>query len=98
MADKCHIHNDSDWDLKFCDEMKIMLACAYIQLILPMFSIGGSFMFRKDRVHILGANLPALCSMISGSLFLALEYRGKLPFLLFCSFEENNFRSSQVYW
>ena len=74
----CHGLNGSEINFDFCDEMSVMLICAYIQLILPIFSIGGSFFFRKDYAHVLGANIPALCSMISGSLFLALEYRGKL--------------------
>ena len=61
----------------FCDEMKIMLICAYIELILPLFSLVGSFLFRKEAAHVLGANLPALCSVITGSLFLALNYKGE---------------------
>merc|ERR1712021_114794 len=79
LADICHVNVEGEViGHDFCDEMKIMLICAYIELILPLFSLVGSFLFRKEAAHVLGANLPALCSVITGSLFLALNY--KKPF------------------
>ena len=51
-----------------------MLICAYIELILPMVSIIGSFFFLKEAAHVMGSNIPALCSIVSGSLYLALHY------------------------
>merc|ERR1711892_803175 len=76
LADICHVNVEGEViGHDFCDEMKIMLICAYIELILPLFSLVGSFLFRKEAAHVLGANLPALCSVITGSLFLALNYK-----------------------
>ena len=83
MSDKCHniTLNITDGEEiinhNFCDEMNAMLVCSYIELILPLFSIAGSFFFRKEAGHVFGANLPALFSVITGSLFLALNYKGQ---------------------
>merc|ERR1711962_1012371 len=67
---------DVDPNLAICDEMFAMLVLAYIELILPIFSIGGSFIFKKDAKHIWGSNLPGLGCITGGSIFLALYYRG----------------------
>ena len=64
----------SGQETKICDEMKIMLICAYIELILPIFTIGGSFLFKNDAKHIWGSNLPGLGCITAGSIFLALYY------------------------
>ena len=63
--------------VSICDEMFVMLVLAYIQLILPIFTIGGSFLFKKDAKHIWGSNLPGLGCITAGSIFLALYYGGK---------------------
>ena len=55
-----------------------MLICAYIELILPLVSIIGSFFFLKEAAHVMGSNIPALCSVVSGSLYLALYYGGSI--------------------
>ena len=57
----------------FCDEWNAMLVAAYFELILPFFFIGGSFLFRKDVAHLLCLNVPAVLSIIAGSLFLPLD-------------------------
>merc|ERR1712227_643631 len=67
-------HNLEQVDVDVCDEVNIMLVCAYIELILPMISIIGSFFFLKEAGHVMGSNIPALCSVVSGSLYLALNY------------------------
>ena len=72
---------DNDIDLqndKICEEMFGMLVLAYIELILPIFTIGGSFMFKKDAKHIWGSNLPGLGCITAGSIYLALYYGSKL--------------------
>ena len=74
--------NENDVTTAICDEMKVMLICAYIELILPIFSIGGSFFFRKDAKHIWGSNLPGLGCITAGSIFLALYYGGKLDYII----------------
>jgi len=61
-----------------CEQMDVMLICAYMELILPIFTIAGSFMFTKEGPHIWGSNLPGLGSITAGSLFLSLYYGGKL--------------------
>lgn len=78
MSDECHVNHDEVIKHDFCGEINVMLICAYIELVLPLFSMVGSFIFRKEAGHIFGANLPALCSMISGSLFLALNYKDEI--------------------
>ena len=72
-----------------CDEMKVMLICAYIELILPIFTIGGSFLFKKDAKHIWGSNLPGLGCITGGSIFLALYYGGKNPINIYIHLETN---------
>ena len=67
---------DDEVNIKICEEMKIMLICAYIELILPIFTIGGSFLFKNDAKHIWGSNLPGLGCITAGSIFLALYYGG----------------------
>ena len=77
---------DRDWlddntdvsNVKICDEMFGMLICAYIELILPILTIGGSFLFKNDAKHIWGSNLPGLGCITAGSIYLALYYGGKL--------------------
>ena len=64
-------------NVKICDEMFVMLVCAYIELILPIFTIGGSFLFKNDAKHIWGSNLPGLGCITAGSIYLALYYGGK---------------------
>ena len=54
-----------------------MLIAAYFELILPLFLIGGSFLFRKDMIHVACLNLPAVLSIIAGSLFLPLDSKSK---------------------
>merc|ERR1712046_2238 len=75
---------EEDQHIAICDEMFAMLVLAYIELILPIFSIGGSFIFKKDAKHIWGSNLPGLGCITGGSIFLALYYRGSsMLYLLF---------------
>ena len=69
---------DDDVNTKICDEMFVMLICAYIELILPIFTIGGSFLFKNDAKHIWGSNLPGLGCITAGSIYLALYYGSKL--------------------
>ena len=64
-------------DVKICNEMYAMLVLAYIELILPIFTIGGSFLFKKDAKHIWGSNLPGLGCITAGSIYLALYYGSK---------------------
>ena len=77
-TDRCHPNGDLNVDVDVCDEVKIMLICAYIELILPLVSIIGSFFFLKEAAHVMGSNIPALCSVVSGSLYLALYYGGSV--------------------
>jgi len=56
----------------------VMLICAYIELILPIFTIGGSFLFKNDAKHIWGSNLPGLGCITAGSIYLALYYGNNL--------------------
>ena len=63
--------------LDICKQMDVMLICAYLELILPIFTIAGSFMFTKEGPHVWGSNLPALGSIAAGSIFLSLYYGGK---------------------
>ena len=63
-------------NIKICDELFGMLVLAYIELILPVFTIGGSFLFKKDAKHIWGSNLPGLGCIAGGSIYLALYYGG----------------------
>merc|ERR1711923_474499 len=65
---------ETDVETKICDELFGMLVCAYILLILPVFSIGGSFLFKNDAKHIWGSNLPGLGCITAGSIYLALYY------------------------
>jgi heme/copper-type cytochrome/quinol oxidase subunit 4 len=58
--------------------MFVMLVCAYIELILPIFTIGGSFLFKNDAKHIWGSNLPGLGCITAGSIYLALYYGDNL--------------------
>ena len=67
-----------DANTKICDEMFVMLICAYIELILPIFTIGGSFLFKNDAKHIWGSNLPGLGCITAGSIYLALYYGSEL--------------------
>ena len=71
------IEDNTDINIKICDELFGMLVCAYILLILPVFSIGGSFLFKNDAKHIWGSNLPGLGCITAGSIYLALYYGGK---------------------
>ena len=83
----CHNHvnslNFTGFVCDFCDEWDSMLIAAYFELILPLFLIGGSFFFRKDVAYVACLNLPAVLSIIAGSLFLPLDSKSKsLSFLL----------------
>merc|ERR1712235_205461 len=69
------VHGEiSGQETEICGEMKIMLICAYIELILPIFTIGGSVLFKNDAKHIWGSNLPGLGCITAGSIYLALYY------------------------
>merc|ERR1712149_47625 len=70
----CHNVVGGAFDATICDEIDVMLICAYIELILPLFSIAGSFFFRKEAAHIWGSNLPALGCVTAGAIYLAMYY------------------------
>ena len=84
-----NINQDNVPIVSICDEMFVMLVLAYIQLILPIFTIGGSFLFKKDAKHIWGSNLPGLGCITAGSIFLALYYGGKITNLASKSLKQN---------
>ena len=74
------LDNDVDIHATICEQMDIMLICAYIELILPFFTIVGSFFFKDDGPHVWGSNLPGLGSITAGSIYLALYYGSKYIF------------------
>ncbi|CAG5077174.1 Oidioi.mRNA.OKI2018_I69.PAR.g8646.t1.cds [Oikopleura dioica] len=51
-----------------------MLIAAYIMLIVPFFPLVGAFLRRKESNHVWGSNLPGICSLVAGALYLAWYY------------------------
>merc|ERR1711990_1176374 len=74
VCDREWLDAETDVETKKCNEMYAMLILAYIELILPIFTIGGSFLFKNDAKHIWGSNLPGLGCITAGSIYLALYY------------------------
>merc|ERR1712212_407994 len=69
-----------DTQADLCDQLKVMLICAYIELIFPSLTIIGSLFFRKEARHIWGSNLPQFACVAAGSLYLSLYYGDNLFF------------------
>ncbi|CBY40105.1 unnamed protein product [Oikopleura dioica] len=59
--------------------LKGMLIAGYIMLIVPFFPLVGAFLKRKESNHVWGSNIPGLCSLVAGCLYLSWYYKGIDP-------------------
>merc|ERR1711953_1565820 len=61
-------------DIDKLNALKGMLICGYIMLIVPFFPLLGAFLRRKESNHVWGSNLPGVCALVAGCLYLAWYY------------------------
>merc|ERR1712241_100337 len=69
----------NEFEVEQQDALHGMLIAGYIMLIVPFFPLVGAFLKRKESNHVWGSNLPGLCSLVAGCLYLAWFYTNVSP-------------------